>query len=140
VCVKASWCVVLQEVYSKRIIPTAAITGVTNVGEQKFEVVTTNRTFLFRAESDFERNEWVSVLQNFTRGRQEGSREITSHSSMTPGSPLTPEQQGYLELRGLRSKLYTVVSGDKVFLYKNMEVRLWGCLVLGVFGPRGVWS
>uniref|UniRef100_A0A8C7G6Z8 Arf-GAP with Rho-GAP domain, ANK repeat and PH domain-containing protein 1-like n=1 Tax=Oncorhynchus kisutch TaxID=8019 RepID=A0A8C7G6Z8_ONCKI len=119
-----SWCVVLQEVYSKRIIPTAAITGVTNVGEQKFEVVTTNRTFLFRAESDFERNEWVSVLQNFTRGCQEGSKEITSsvpHSSMTPGSPLTPEQQGYLELRGLRSKLYTVVSGDKVFLYKNME-------------------
>nr|XP_029508371.1 arf-GAP with Rho-GAP domain, ANK repeat and PH domain-containing protein 1-like [Oncorhynchus nerka] len=113
-----------KEVYSKRIIPTSAITGVTNVGEQKFEVVTTNRTFLFRAESDFERNEWVSVLQNFTMGGQEGSREITSsvpHSSMTPGSPLTPEQQGYLELRGLRSKLYTVVSGDKVFLYKNME-------------------
>ncbi|XP_070983022.1 arf-GAP with Rho-GAP domain, ANK repeat and PH domain-containing protein 1 [Oncorhynchus clarkii lewisi] len=113
-----------KEVYSKRIIPTAAITGVTNVGEQKFEVVTTNRTFLFRAESDFERNEWVSVLQNFTRGHQEGSREITSsvpHSSMTPGSPLTPEKHGYLELRGLRSKLYTVVSGDKVFLYKNME-------------------
>eukprot|EP00063_Salmo_salar_P095899 XP_014070734.1 PREDICTED: arf-GAP with Rho-GAP domain, ANK repeat and PH domain-containing protein 1-like [Salmo salar] len=107
-----------KEVYSKRIIPTAAITGVTNVGEQKFEVVTTNRTFLFRAESDFERNEWVSVLQNFTRGRQEGSREITSS---VPPSSLTPEQQGYLELRGLRSKLYTVVSGDKVFLYKNME-------------------
>ena len=49
-----SWCVVLQEVYSKRIIPTAAITGVTNVGEQKFEVVTANRTFLFKAESDCE--------------------------------------------------------------------------------------
>lgn len=44
----------LQEVYSKRIIPTAAITGVTNVGEQKFEVVTANRTFLFKAESDCE--------------------------------------------------------------------------------------
>ncbi|XP_036821129.1 arf-GAP with Rho-GAP domain, ANK repeat and PH domain-containing protein 1 isoform X1 [Oncorhynchus mykiss] len=113
-----------KEVYSKRIIPTAAITGVTNVGEQKFEVVTANRTFLFKAESDSERNEWVAVLQNFTRGRQEGSREMTSlvpPSFLTPGSPLTPEQQGYLELRGLRSKLYTVVSGDKVFLYKNME-------------------
>uniref|UniRef100_A0A674BBM2 ArfGAP with RhoGAP domain, ankyrin repeat and PH domain 1 n=1 Tax=Salmo trutta TaxID=8032 RepID=A0A674BBM2_SALTR len=108
-----------KEVYSKRIIPTAAITGVTNVGEQKFEVVTSNRTFLFKAESDSERNEWVAVLQSFTRGHQEGSREMTSF--LTPGSPLTPEQQGYLELRGLRSKLYTVVSGDKVFLYKNME-------------------
>uniref|UniRef100_A0AAZ3S531 Uncharacterized protein n=1 Tax=Oncorhynchus tshawytscha TaxID=74940 RepID=A0AAZ3S531_ONCTS len=113
-----------KEVYSKRIIPTAAIMGVTNVGEQKFEVVTANRTFLFKAESDSERNEWVAVLQNFTRGHQAGSREMTSlvpPSFLTPGSPLTPEQQGYLELRGLRSKLYTVVSGDKVFLYKNME-------------------
>uniref|UniRef100_A0A8C7G7Y0 ArfGAP with RhoGAP domain, ankyrin repeat and PH domain 1 n=1 Tax=Oncorhynchus kisutch TaxID=8019 RepID=A0A8C7G7Y0_ONCKI len=113
-----------KEVYSKRIIPTAAITGVTNVGEQKFEVATANRNFLFKAESDSERNEWVAVLQNFTRGHQEGSREMTSlvpPSFLTPGSPLTPEQQGYLELRGLRSKLYTVVSGDKVFLYKNME-------------------
>lgn len=43
-----------QDVYSKRIIPTASITGVVNVGDQKFEVVTHNRTFLFRAESDGE--------------------------------------------------------------------------------------
>ncbi|KAL0973489.1 hypothetical protein UPYG_G00204620, partial [Umbra pygmaea] len=103
-----------KDVYSKRIIPTSAITGVTNVGEQKFEVVTNSRTFLFRADSDSERNEWVSVLHDFTRGRQEGSRETVS-------SIPTSERHGYLELRGLRSKLYTVVSGDKVFLYKNSE-------------------
>uniref|UniRef100_A0A6Q2ZNU2 ArfGAP with RhoGAP domain, ankyrin repeat and PH domain 1 n=1 Tax=Esox lucius TaxID=8010 RepID=A0A6Q2ZNU2_ESOLU len=107
-----------KEVYSKRVIPTSAITGVTNVGEQKFEVVTTSRTFLFRAESDSERNEWVSVLQDFTVVHHEGSRE---RISSTPSYLLTPEHQGYLELRGLRSKLYTVVSGDKVFLYKNLE-------------------
>uniref|UniRef100_A0AAZ3SKD8 ArfGAP with RhoGAP domain, ankyrin repeat and PH domain 1 n=1 Tax=Oncorhynchus tshawytscha TaxID=74940 RepID=A0AAZ3SKD8_ONCTS len=89
-----------KEVYSKRIIPTAAITGVTNVGEQKFEVVTTNRTFLFRAESDC---------------------ECVCGCVCTSFVVLLWLSQGYLELRGLRSKLYTVVSGDKVFLYKNME-------------------
>ncbi|XP_069573482.1 arf-GAP with Rho-GAP domain, ANK repeat and PH domain-containing protein 1 isoform X1 [Brachyistius frenatus] len=103
-----------KEVYSKGIISTAFITNVTSVGELKFEVVTNNRTFIFRAESEAERNEWVTVLQDYTRGRP---RRIT----MNPGSPLTPDYQGYLELRGLRSKLYTVVASDKVFLYKNID-------------------
>lgn len=64
-----------------------------------------------------ERNDWVTVLQDCTRGRHHRS------SSMNPGSPFTPDYQGYLELKGLRSKLYTVVALDKVFLYKNMDVR-----------------
>ena len=38
--------------YSKRMIATAAITKVMCVGELKFEVVTNNRTFLFRAENE----------------------------------------------------------------------------------------
>ncbi|XP_042343063.1 arf-GAP with Rho-GAP domain, ANK repeat and PH domain-containing protein 1-like isoform X4 [Plectropomus leopardus] len=103
-----------KEVYSKGIISTAFITNVSSVGELKFEVVTNNRTFIFRAESEVERNDWVTVLQDCTRGRHR-------RSTMNVGSPLTPDYQGYLELRGLRSKLYTVVASDKVFLYKNME-------------------
>ncbi|XP_072546975.1 arf-GAP with Rho-GAP domain, ANK repeat and PH domain-containing protein 1 isoform X2 [Salminus brasiliensis] len=105
-----------KEVYSKRIIPTSSITGVANVGDQKFEVVTHNRTFLFRAESDSERNEWVSVLQDMT-----GPARARVSSELTLNPMLTSEMRGYLELRGLRSKLYTVVCGDKVFLYKNTE-------------------
>ncbi|XP_074497913.1 arf-GAP with Rho-GAP domain, ANK repeat and PH domain-containing protein 1 isoform X3 [Sebastes fasciatus] len=103
-----------KEVYSKGIISTAFITNVASVGELKFEVVTSNRTFIFRAESEVERNDWVAVLQDCTRGRH-------LRSTMNPCSPLTPEFQGNLELRGLRSKLYTVVASDKVFLYKNIE-------------------
>lgn len=61
-----------------------------------------------------ERNNWVTALQDCTRGRHRPNS----------GSPLTPDYQGYLELRGLRSKLYTVVASDKVFLYKNVEVRI----------------
>ncbi|XP_070684834.1 arf-GAP with Rho-GAP domain, ANK repeat and PH domain-containing protein 1 isoform X2 [Pempheris klunzingeri] len=103
-----------KEVYSKGIISTAFITNVTSVGELKFEVVTSNRTFIFRAESEVERNDWVTVLQDCTRGRN-------LHSTMTPASALTPDYQGYLELRGLRSRLYTVVASDKVFLYKSID-------------------
>uniref|UniRef100_A0AAQ6A5J9 ArfGAP with RhoGAP domain, ankyrin repeat and PH domain 1 n=1 Tax=Amphiprion ocellaris TaxID=80972 RepID=A0AAQ6A5J9_AMPOC len=85
-----------KEVYSKGIISTAFITNVTSVGELKFEVVTNNRTFIFRSES-------------------EGLTCLFIHiCTLIPG---------YLELRGLRSKLYTVVALDKVFLYKNMDVR-----------------
>ncbi|XP_054649998.1 arf-GAP with Rho-GAP domain, ANK repeat and PH domain-containing protein 1-like isoform X3 [Dunckerocampus dactyliophorus] len=103
-----------KQVYSKGIISTASITNVTSVGELKFEVITNNRTFIFKAESEAERNEWVTLLQDCTRGRQR-------RSTMNPGSPLTPDFKGYLELKGLRSKLFTVVATDKVFLYKNME-------------------
>ncbi|KAM9853502.1 arf-GAP with Rho-GAP domain, ANK repeat and PH domain-containing protein 1 [Aulostomus maculatus] len=103
-----------KQVYSKGIISTASITNVACVGELKFEVVTNNRTFIFRAENEAERNEWVTLLQDCTRGRHR-------RSTMNPGSPLTPGYQGYLELKGLRPKLYTVVVFDKVFLYKNIE-------------------
>lgn len=105
-----------KDVYSKRIIPTTSITGVVNVGDQKFEVVTHNRTFLFRAESDVERSEWVTVLKNcIGASRTQAGQDLTFNPSMTS------EMKGYLELRGLRSKLFTVVCGDKVFLYKNTE-------------------
>lgn len=125
-----------------------------SVGELKFEVVTSNRTFIFRAESDggnmthlhsiqmclelnvlliiffhtflhthsVERNEWVTALQDCTRGRNQ-------HNTMTHGSLLNPDYQGFLEYRGLRSKLYIVVASDKVFLFKNMEVRTT-CVIL----------
>uniref|UniRef100_A0A8C1HWR1 Arf-GAP with Rho-GAP domain, ANK repeat and PH domain-containing protein 1 n=1 Tax=Cyprinus carpio carpio TaxID=630221 RepID=A0A8C1HWR1_CYPCA len=105
-----------SDIYSKRIIPTVSITGVVNVGEQKFEVVTHNRTFLFRAESDSERSEWVTVLKSCV-----GVSHARTSLDMTFNPCVSYEMKGYLELRGLRSKLYTVVCADKVFLYKNTE-------------------
>ncbi|XP_068172702.1 arf-GAP with Rho-GAP domain, ANK repeat and PH domain-containing protein 1 isoform X2 [Antennarius striatus] len=103
-----------KDVYSKGFLSTAFITNVNNVGDVKFEVVTNQRTFTFRAENEVERNNWVTVLQDCTRGRQ-------LSGTVTTGSLLTPGHQGYLEQKGLRSKYYTVVASDKVFLYKNIE-------------------
>lgn len=41
-----------QDAYSKRFISVACISRVAAIGDQKFEVITNNRTFAFRAESD----------------------------------------------------------------------------------------
>ncbi|KAI1903161.1 hypothetical protein AGOR_G00024360 [Albula goreensis] len=98
-------------VFSKRIIPVTMIINVGRVGEQRFEVVTPNRIFLFRAESKLERNEWMMALQD-TMWDQRQCGNITIH----PPSHM----QGLLELQG-HSKIYTVACIDKVFLYRNAE-------------------
>uniref|UniRef100_A0A8C7VJD4 ArfGAP with RhoGAP domain, ankyrin repeat and PH domain 1 n=1 Tax=Oncorhynchus mykiss TaxID=8022 RepID=A0A8C7VJD4_ONCMY len=104
-----------KEVYSKRIIAIRFVTEVLNVGEQKFEVVTRNRTFLFRAENNSKsvREEWVSVLKETIQQRR-SSMEMSLMNSLI-------SKQGYLEMNGLRSKVYVVICADRVFLYGNAE-------------------
>lgn len=41
-----------QDAYSKRFVSVAGISRVAVIGDQKFEVITHNRTFTFRAEND----------------------------------------------------------------------------------------
>lgn len=45
-------CVFVQEMYSKGMILTGAIGQVRGLGDNKFEVVTSLRTFVFRAEGE----------------------------------------------------------------------------------------
>lgn len=78
-----------------------------------------------------ERSEWVSVIQD-AMGDHRSSGDIGAHLPGPSSIQPTHEMQGYLELRGLRSKLYVVVSGDKVFLYKNLEVSSSFLLCIGV--------
>ncbi|KAK7883306.1 hypothetical protein WMY93_029480 [Mugilogobius chulae] len=101
-------------IYSKGLISTAFITNVSSVAELKFEVATNNRTFIFRAESETDRDEWVAMLKDCTGAR-------VGRNTIGPGSPLAPDFDGFLGLRGIRSRLYTVVALDKVFLYKSIE-------------------
>uniref|UniRef100_A0A672V2P7 ArfGAP with RhoGAP domain, ankyrin repeat and PH domain 1 n=1 Tax=Strigops habroptila TaxID=2489341 RepID=A0A672V2P7_STRHB len=106
-----------KDAYSKRFIPVSSISRITSIGDQKFEVITNNRNFVFRAESDADRNEWIRTLQQVVEERR--------RTSMSPGSsgvpPELPDRSGFLELRGFKHKLFVVVAGDKVFLYKNAE-------------------
>lgn len=60
-----------------------------------------------------ERSEWVVALEDCIGEKQQLN---------AIGASLVPHFEGFLEHRGLRSKIYTVVLSDKVFLFKNMEV------------------
>ncbi|NXA13152.1 ARAP1 protein, partial [Sapayoa aenigma] len=110
-----------KDAYSKRLIPVSSISRVTSVGDQKFEVITNNRNFVFRAESDADRNEWIRTLQQTAEERKSKAPERTSMSLATDNATEPSDKSGFLELRGFKHKLFVVVAGDKVFLYKNAE-------------------
>ncbi|XP_038673920.1 arf-GAP with Rho-GAP domain, ANK repeat and PH domain-containing protein 1 isoform X3 [Scyliorhinus canicula] len=113
-----------KEVYSKRVISIKSITQVSSVGDQKFEVITSNRTFVFRAESDGERNSWVRVIEQALEEKKEKRDLPTAHLSdyFLRDSVLdTGQKFGYLEIRTSRHKIYVSIRGDKVWLYKNEE-------------------
>ncbi|CAB1316323.1 unnamed protein product [Coregonus sp. 'balchen'] len=114
-----------KEVYSKRVIAIPSVTEVVNVGGQKFEVVTRNRTFLFRAENNTVREEWVSVLKETIQQCRNSMDMSHMNFSDTSGQRASGvsliSKQGYLEMIGLRSKLYVVICSDRVFLYRNAE-------------------
>ncbi|XP_069496367.1 arf-GAP with Rho-GAP domain, ANK repeat and PH domain-containing protein 1 isoform X3 [Ambystoma mexicanum] len=104
-----------KEMYSKRFIPVTSISRVAGIGDQKFEVMTNNRNFVFRAESDVDRSDWVRVFEQIIRDRR--------YSYIQSGSLAVdnPDKAGLLDLRGYKSKPYVVVSGEKVFIYRNAE-------------------
>ncbi|NWI57232.1 ARAP1 protein, partial [Calyptomena viridis] len=110
-----------KDAYSKRLIPVSSISRVTSVGDQKFEVITNNRNFVFRAESDADRNEWIRTLQQIDEERKSKAPERTLMSLATDSATEPADKSGFLELRGFKHKLFVVVAGDKVFLYKNAE-------------------
>ncbi|XP_078063210.1 arf-GAP with Rho-GAP domain, ANK repeat and PH domain-containing protein 1-like, partial [Mustelus asterias] len=113
-----------KEVYSKRVISVKSITQVSSVGDQKFEVITSNRTFVFRAESDGETDNWVRVIQQTVEEKRETDAVPTARVSdyfLRDSVLQTGPKSGYLEIRTSRHKIYVSIRGDKVWLYKNEE-------------------
>lgn len=69
-----------------------------------------------------ERKEWMQALQQAV-AQQRTRVQLPGGSPLgIPGSE-PPDLAGSLELRGFKNKLYVSVAGDKVQLYKNLEVR-----------------
>ncbi|XP_030638898.1 arf-GAP with Rho-GAP domain, ANK repeat and PH domain-containing protein 1 [Chanos chanos] len=106
-----------EEVYSKRMISLSSLSAVDSLGDVKFEVISKNRTFLFRASSSQERNEWVSVLQEILSARY----EVCTEDLFFGGNSPEIRKEGYLDMTSPKAKLYVVVCDDQVYLFRNAE-------------------
>ncbi|XP_066572753.1 arf-GAP with Rho-GAP domain, ANK repeat and PH domain-containing protein 3 isoform X2 [Amia ocellicauda] len=103
-----------KEVYPKGVIPLAAIQMARTAKDNKFEVVTSQRIFVFRAENETQRNEWCNTLQNKVKDQQ-----VSSRPRFGPGSHC--QKSGYLELKGNKHKVYVAINTDQVWLHKNEQ-------------------
>ncbi|XP_039203641.1 arf-GAP with Rho-GAP domain, ANK repeat and PH domain-containing protein 2 isoform X3 [Crotalus tigris] len=101
-----------KDIYSKGIILLSAIATVRMHGDNKFEVVTAHRIFVFRAEKEEERNNWVTAIFTALRTLPAISRARTA---------VPPEKSGYLELKGYKAKIFTLLQGNSVWICKNNQ-------------------
>ncbi|KAM8882151.1 arf-GAP with Rho-GAP domain, ANK repeat and PH domain-containing protein 2 isoform 1-T2 [Synchiropus picturatus] len=107
-----------KEMYSKGMILASAIRQVRSLGDiNKFEVVTSLRTFIFRAEREGERQEWMETLQMAMRPSACSSQKRSDSLS----SRASTNKCGLLELRGYKGKVLVSLAGSKVRLCKTVQ-------------------
>lgn len=104
-----------KDIYSKGVIPLTSIEMARSTKENKFEVVTKHRIFVFRAECEAQRSEWCSTIQN--KVKEQRMFNPRSRSSCL----LFGQKFGYLELKGYKSKIYAVLTVDQLWIHKNEQ-------------------
>ncbi|KAM9236410.1 arf-GAP with Rho-GAP domain, ANK repeat and PH domain-containing protein 2 [Leptosomus discolor] len=102
-----------KEVFSKGIILLSAIATVRVHRENKFEVITPHRTFVFRVDKEEERNDWVNTMLSALKSHSDNNSQ--SRTSVTP------EKSGYLELKGYKAKIFVLLQGNTVWICKNEQ-------------------
>ncbi|NWS71309.1 ARAP3 protein, partial [Crotophaga sulcirostris] len=104
-----------KEPYSKGVIPLSVIEMVRSTKDNKFQVFTSHRIFVFRAENEAQRNEWCSTLQKKVMDqRLVGSRP-------RPANTAHCQKSGTLELKGQKSKVFAALNLPEMRLYKSEQ-------------------
>uniref|UniRef100_A0A8D2MAY9 ArfGAP with RhoGAP domain, ankyrin repeat and PH domain 3 n=1 Tax=Zonotrichia albicollis TaxID=44394 RepID=A0A8D2MAY9_ZONAL len=104
-----------QEPYPKGVIPLSVIEMARSTKDNKFQVITSHRIFVFRAENEAQRNEWCSTLQKkVMEQRLVGSRP-------RPANTAHCQKSGTLELKGHKSKVFAALSLPEMWLYKSEQ-------------------
>ncbi|NXO51298.1 ARAP3 protein, partial [Aramus guarauna] len=104
-----------KEPYPKGVIPLSVIEMARSTKDNKFQVFTSHRIFVFRAENEAQRNEWCSTLQKkVTEQRLVGSRP-------RPANTAHCQKSGILELKGQKSKVFAALSLPEMWLYKSEQ-------------------
>uniref|UniRef100_A0A4W6EBS6 ArfGAP with RhoGAP domain, ankyrin repeat and PH domain 2 n=1 Tax=Lates calcarifer TaxID=8187 RepID=A0A4W6EBS6_LATCA len=113
VCVRLCLCTYLMCV----LLSVFMFVSVRGLGDNKFEVVTSLRTFIFRAEREGERQEWMETLQTAMRPPACGSQKPSDSLSY----PSSTNKRGLLELRGYKGRVLVSLAGSKVRLCKTEQ-------------------
>ncbi|XP_029854389.1 arf-GAP with Rho-GAP domain, ANK repeat and PH domain-containing protein 3 isoform X4 [Aquila chrysaetos chrysaetos] len=115
-----------KEPYPKGVIPLSVIEMARSTKDNKFQVFTSHRIFVFRAENEAQRNEWCSTLQKkVTDQRLVGSRPRPTNTAHC-------QKSGILELKGQKSKVFAALSLPEMWLYKSEQFFKMGigiCLI-----------
>ncbi|KAF7230253.1 transcript variant X2 [Nothobranchius furzeri] len=106
-----------KEMYSKGMVLASAIRQVRGLGDNKFEVVTSLRTFVFRAEKEGERQEWMEILQTATHPPACSSQKCSDNLLLLSSA----NKRGLLELRGYKGRVLASLVGSKVRLCKTEQ-------------------
>ncbi|XP_030315200.1 arf-GAP with Rho-GAP domain, ANK repeat and PH domain-containing protein 3 isoform X1 [Calypte anna] len=104
-----------KEPYPKGVIPLSVIQMARSTKDNKFQVFTSHRIFVFRAENEAQRNEWCSTLQKkVTEQRLVGSQP-------RPANTAHCQKSGTLEMKGQKSKVFAALSLPELWLYKSEQ-------------------
>ncbi|XP_076595115.1 arf-GAP with Rho-GAP domain, ANK repeat and PH domain-containing protein 3 isoform X2 [Chaetodon auriga] len=103
-----------KDAYPKGVIPLAAIQMARPAKDNKFEIVTSQRIFVFRTENEVLRRRWVGTLQEHVRDQLMFGRR-----RFGPGSHC--QKHGVLELKGTKSKVYAAINTEQIWLYKSEQ-------------------
>ncbi|KAM4733079.1 LOW QUALITY PROTEIN: arf-GAP with Rho-GAP domain, ANK repeat and PH domain-containing protein 3 [Anableps anableps] len=103
-----------KDVYPKGVIPLAAIQMARPAKDNKFEIVTSQRIFVFRSDNEVLRRRWVATLQEHVRDHQ-----VFGRRRFGPGSHC--QKHGVLELKGTKSKVYAAINTDQIWLHKSEQ-------------------
>ncbi|XP_031734373.1 arf-GAP with Rho-GAP domain, ANK repeat and PH domain-containing protein 3 [Anarrhichthys ocellatus] len=103
-----------KDVYPKGVIPLAAIQMARLAKDNKFEIVTSHRIFVFRADNEVLRQRWVGMLQEHVRHQLAFGRR-----RFGPGSHC--QRHGALELKGTKSKVYAAIITEQIWIYKSEQ-------------------
>ncbi|KAM8910498.1 arf-GAP with Rho-GAP domain, ANK repeat and PH domain-containing protein 3 isoform 2-T2 [Spinachia spinachia] len=103
-----------KDVYPKGVIPLAAIQMARTAKDNKFEVVTSHRIFVFRTDNEVLRRRWVGTLQEHVRDQL-----VFGRQPFGPGSHC--QRHGVLELKGIKSKVFTAINTEQIWIYKSEQ-------------------
>ncbi|XP_037318246.2 arf-GAP with Rho-GAP domain, ANK repeat and PH domain-containing protein 3 isoform X2 [Pungitius pungitius] len=103
-----------KDIYPKGVIPLAAIQMARPAKDNKFEVVTSHRIFVFRTDNEVLRRRWVGTLQEHVRDQL-----VFGRRHFGPGSHC--QRHGVLELKGTKSKVYAAINTEQIWIYKSEQ-------------------